>query len=145
MEEYVCFEKLEKQVVNDMFVVFFDVWLDYEEVMWKLEEVLDGYEFMEVVFLFFVLMGNFCFYFCNLVFYDFVEFWDQFVYLGVFIVSYFCIKDGFQFLFVLGLGDFGLLNVFLCFVLFKYFIKEVVKYVLNVIFGSNLCWIWFYV
>lgn len=62
--------------MNDMFVVLLDVWFDSEEIMGKLEEVLDGYEFMEVVFLFFVFLGNFCFYLCNLVLYDFVEFWE---------------------------------------------------------------------
>ena len=144
MEEFVRLEKLEKLAVNDMFVVLSDVWVDSEETMAKLEEVLDGYESMEVVPSLFVLMGNFCSYPCNLASHDFAELRGQFAQLGALIASHPRIKDGSQFLLVPGPGDPGPPNVLPRPALPQYFTKEIIKHVPNAIFGSNPCRIRFY-
>lgn len=144
MEEYVRLAKLETQAVNDMFVVLSDVWLDHEETMTKLEEVLDGYESMEVVPSLFILMGNFCSYPCNLASHDFNELREQFGHLGALIANHPRIKDGSQFLFVPGPGDPGPPNVLPRPGLPKFFAKELLKHVPNAVFGSNPCRVRFY-
>ncbi|KAL0885615.1 hypothetical protein Bca101_009598 [Brassica carinata] len=60
---------LERQAVNEAFVILSDIWLDDEEkVLGKLEKVLDGFESLEIVPSLFVFMGNFCSRPCNLSF-----------------------------------------------------------------------------
>jgi DNA polymerase epsilon subunit 2 len=48
-------------------------WGGEEQTMQKLEEVLDGYESVEVVPSLFIFLGNFCSHPCNLAFYNFFE------------------------------------------------------------------------
>ena len=144
IEEVIRLEKMEKQAVNDMFVVLSDVWVDSVEVMAKLEQVLDGYESMEVVPSVFILMGNFTSYACNLAAPDFTELRAQFEKLGALIADHPRIKDGSQFILVPGPGDPGPSRTLPRPALPKYFTKEILKHVPNAICTTNPCRIRFY-
>ncbi|CAK9863769.1 unnamed protein product [Sphagnum jensenii] len=143
-EEIIRLEQLEKRAVNDMFVILSDVWLDSAETMQKLEEVLDGYESVEVVPSLFIFLGNFCSHPCNLAFYNFFELRSQFEKLGSLIASRPRIKDASRFLFIPGPGDPGPANVLPRPALPKFFTDEILKHLPNSIFGSNPCRIRFY-
>jgi DNA polymerase epsilon subunit 2 len=115
-----------------------------EQTMQKLEEVLDGYESVEVVPSLFIFLGNFCSHPCNLAFYNFFELRSQFEQLGSLIASRPRIKDASRFLFIPGPGDPGPANVLPRPALPKFFTDEILKHLPNSIFGSNPCRIRFY-
>ncbi|KAH9724728.1 DNA polymerase epsilon subunit B [Citrus sinensis] len=98
---------LEKRAANDMFVILSDIWLDNEEVMGKLEVVLDGFESVEVVPSLFVFMGNFCSHPCNLSFHSFSSLRLQFGKLGQMIAAHPRLKEHSRFLFIPGPDDAG--------------------------------------
>ncbi|PQM41199.1 DNA polymerase epsilon subunit 2 isoform X2 [Prunus yedoensis var. nudiflora] len=81
-QEMLRLAKLEREAVNGNVVILSDIWLDNEEVMGKLERVLDAFENEDFVPCLFVLMGNFCSHPCNLGFHSFSNLRSQFGKLG---------------------------------------------------------------
>ncbi|KAH9780808.1 DNA polymerase epsilon subunit B [Citrus sinensis] len=130
---------LEKRAANDMFVILSDIWLDNEEVMGKLEVVLDGFESVEVVPSLFVFMGNFCSHPCNLSFHSFSSLRLQFGKLGQMIAAHPRLKEHSRFLFIPGPDDAGPSTVLPRCALPKYLTEELQKYIPNAIFSSNPC------
>ncbi|KAL9432618.1 hypothetical protein AB3S75_027613 [Citrus x aurantiifolia] len=135
---------LEKRAANDMFVILSDIWLDNEEVMGKLEVVLDGFESVEVVPSLFVFMGNFCSHPCNLSFHSFSSLRLQFGKLGQMIAAHPRLKEHSRCLFIPGPDDAGPSTVLPRCALPKYLTEELQKYIPNAIFSSNPCRIKFY-
>ncbi|XP_021755532.1 DNA polymerase epsilon subunit B-like [Chenopodium quinoa] len=88
-----------------MFVVLSDIWLDDEETMVKLKEVLEGYEAVEVVPSLFIFMGSFCSSPCNLSFHSFASLRSQFGNLGKMIAEYPRILEQSRFLFIPSIDD----------------------------------------
>ncbi|KAL2610780.1 hypothetical protein R1flu_022472 [Riccia fluitans] len=142
-EDIIQLEQLEEKA-NDMFVILSEVWLDHEETMQKLAQVLDGYEDLEVVPSLFVIMGNFCSHPCNLAFNAFSELRSHFARLGELISSHPRIKEKSRFILIPGPEDIGPSSVLPRPPLLKYFTDEVVKHVPNVTFAGNPCRIRFY-
>ncbi|KAI4352050.1 hypothetical protein L6164_006336 [Bauhinia variegata] len=144
-EETVRMAEMEKQAVNDMFVILSDIWLDNEEAMGKLETVLNGFESVEVVPSLFVFMGNFCSRPCNISFNSYSSLRLQFGKLGQMIAAHPRLKEHSRFLFIPGPDDAGPSAAVLprC-ALPKYLTEELQKYIPNVIFSSNPCRIKFY-
>ncbi|XP_056164092.1 DNA polymerase epsilon subunit B-like [Syzygium oleosum] len=128
----------EKGAVND---IMFDVWLDNEEAMGKLETVLDGFENEVVVPSSFVLMGNFCSRPCNLSFHSFSS---QFGKLGQMTESHPRLKEHSQFLFIPGPEDAGPSTVLPRCALPRYITEEFQNHIPNAISSSNPCRIKFY-
>ncbi|XP_030937203.1 DNA polymerase epsilon subunit B [Quercus lobata] len=143
-EETLRLAEFEKRAVNDMFVIFSDIWLDNEEVMGKLEIVLDGFESVEVVPSLFVFMGNFCSHPCNLSFHSFSSLRSQFGKLGQLIAAHPRLKEHSRFLFIPGPDDAGPSTVLPRCALPKYLTEELQKHIPNAIFSSNPCRIKFY-
>ncbi|PHU23418.1 hypothetical protein BC332_08525 [Capsicum chinense] len=138
-EETLRLLELEKNAVNDMFVILSDIWLDNEEkTLGNLETILDGYENVEVVPSLFVFMGNFCSQPFNL------SFKVQFGKLGQMIASHQRVKEHSRFLFIPGPDDVGPSTALPRCSLPKYVTEELQKYVPNAIFSSNPCRIKFY-
>ncbi|GMY24622.1 DNA polymerase epsilon subunit B [Fagus crenata] len=143
-EETLRLAELEKRAVNDMFVIVSDIWLDNEEVMGKLEIVLNGFESVEVVPSLFVFMGNFCSHPCNLSFHSFSTLRSQFGKLGQLIAAHPRLKEHSRFLFIPGPDDAGPSTVLPRCALPKYLTEELQKHIPNAIFSSNPCRIKFY-
>ncbi|CAN1180291.1 DNA polymerase epsilon subunit B [Linum perenne] len=135
---------LEKRAVNDMFVVLYDIWLDDEEVMKKLETVLDGFESQEVVPSLFVFMGNFCSLPCNLSFHSMKTLRVQFGKLGQMISAHTRLKDQSRFLFIPGPDDAGPSTALPRCPLPKYLTEELRSHIPSAIFSTNPCRIKFY-
>ncbi|KAL2921465.1 DNA polymerase epsilon subunit B [Bienertia sinuspersici] len=135
---------LERKAVNDMFVVLSDVWLDDDDTMEKLKEVLEGYESVEVVPSLFILMGNFCSSPCNLSFHSFANLRSQFGKLGKMIAEYPRLQEHSRFLFVPSPDDAGPSSVLPRCALPKYLTEELQKEIPNALFMSNPCRIKFY-
>ncbi|XP_042960648.1 DNA polymerase epsilon subunit B isoform X1 [Carya illinoinensis] len=138
-EETLRLAELEKRAINDMFVILSDIWLDNEEVMGKLEIVLDGFESVEVVPSLFVFMGNFCSHPCNLSFHSFSSLRSQFAKLGQLIGAHPRLKEHSRFLFIPGPDDAGPSTVLPRCALPKYLTEELQKHIPNAIFSSNPC------
>ncbi|KAM0949149.1 putative DNA-directed DNA polymerase [Dioscorea sansibarensis] len=143
-EETLRLSGLEKNAVNDMFVILSDIWLDNEETMEKLAVVLDGYNTVEVVPSLFILMGNFCSRPCNLAFNSFSSLRLQFGKLGEMISANARLKEQSRFLFIPGPDDAGPSKVLPRCALPKYLTEELEERVPNAIFSSNPCRIKFY-
>ncbi|XP_031251129.1 DNA polymerase epsilon subunit B [Pistacia vera] len=143
-EETLRLADLEKRAMNDMFVILSDIWLDNEEIMGKLELVLNGFESQEVVPSLFVFMGNFCSKPCNLSFHSFSSLRQQFGKLGQKIADHPRLKEHSRFLFIPGPDDAGPSTVLPRCALPKYLTEELQKYIPNAIFSSNPCRIKFY-
>ncbi|KAF6141158.1 hypothetical protein GIB67_006603 [Kingdonia uniflora] len=138
-EEKFRLSELEKRAVNDMFVVFSDVWLDHEKTMEKLTTVLDAYEELEVVPYLFVLMGNFCSRPCNLSFSSFSAVRIHFTKLGELIGAHPRLKEHSTFLFIPGPDDAGPSTVLPRCALPHYLTEELQKHIPHAIFSSNPC------
>ncbi|XP_068658256.1 DNA polymerase epsilon subunit B [Aristolochia californica] len=136
--------ELEKNAVNDMFVILSDVYLDNDETLAKLATVLDGYESVEVIPSLFVLMGNFCSRPCNLSFHSFSSLRSQFGKLGEMIGAHPRLRDGSRFLFLPGPYDVGPSTVLPRCALPKYLTEDLQKHIPNAIFSSNPCRIKFF-
>ncbi|XP_039127391.1 DNA polymerase epsilon subunit B [Dioscorea cayenensis subsp. rotundata] len=143
-EETLRLSGLEKNAVNDMFVILSDIWLDNDEAMEKLAVVLDGYNSVEVVPSLFILMGNFCSRPCNLAFNSFSSLRSQFGKLGEMISARSRLKEQSRFLLIPGPDDAGPSKVLPRCALPKYLIEELQEHVPNAIFSSNPCRIKFY-
>ncbi|XP_050234575.1 DNA polymerase epsilon subunit B [Mercurialis annua] len=143
-EETIGLEELENKAVNDMFVILSDIWLDSDEVMGKLEMVLDGFEIQEVVPSLFVFMGNFCSRPCNLSFHSFSTLRLQFGKLGKMIAAHPRLKEQSRFLFIPGPDDAGPSTVLPRCPLPKYLTEELQKHIPNAIFSTNPCRVKFY-
>uniref|UniRef100_A0A0V0I1T5 DNA polymerase II subunit 2 n=1 Tax=Solanum chacoense TaxID=4108 RepID=A0A0V0I1T5_SOLCH len=143
-EETLRLAELEKNAVNDMFVILSDVWLDNEETLGNLETILNGYENVEVVPSLFVFMGNFCSQPFNLSFKSISSLRVQFGKLGQMIASHQRLKEHSRFLFIPGPDDVGPSTALPRCPLPKYLTEEFQKYVPNAIFSSNPCRIKFY-
>ncbi|KAK8490390.1 hypothetical protein V6N13_076406 [Hibiscus sabdariffa] len=143
-EETLRLADLEKRAVNDMFVILSDIYLDNEQVMEKLEIVLDGFENVEIVPSLFVFMGDFCSHPCNLSFHSFSSLRLQFGKLGQMIAARPRLKEQSKFLFVPGPNDPGPSTVLPRCALPKYLTEELQKHVPNAIFSSNPCRVKFY-
>ncbi|XP_026409290.1 DNA polymerase epsilon subunit B-like isoform X1 [Papaver somniferum] len=143
-EEMLRLSELEKKAVNDMFVIFSDIWLDDAETMERLAIVLNGYENEAVVPSLFVFMGNFCSRPCNLAFNAFSSLRSQFGKLGEMIGAHTRLMEQSQFLFIPGPEDAGPSTVLPRPALSKYLTEELQKHVPNAIFKSNPCRIKFY-
>ncbi|KAK8550103.1 hypothetical protein V6N12_038834 [Hibiscus sabdariffa] len=143
-EEMLRLADLEKRAVNDMFVILSDIWLDSEQVMEKLETVLDGFENVEIVPSLFVFMGDFCSHPCNLSFHSFSSLRLQFGKLGRMIEAHPRLKEKSRFLFIPGPNDPGPSTVLPRCALPKYLTEELQKHVPNAIFSSNPCRVKFY-
>ncbi|XP_022731107.1 DNA polymerase epsilon subunit B isoform X1 [Durio zibethinus] len=143
-EETLRLADLEKRAVNDMFVILSDIWLDNEQVMEKLETVLNGFESVEIVPSLFVFMGNFCSHPCNLSFHSFSSLRLHFGKLGRMIEAHPRLKEQSQFLFIPGPDDAGPSTALPRCALPKYLTEEFQKHVPNAIFSSNPCRIKFY-
>ncbi|XP_038724892.1 DNA polymerase epsilon subunit B isoform X2 [Tripterygium wilfordii] len=143
-EDTLRLAELEKRAVNDMFVILSDIWLDNDEVMAKLETILDGFENVEVTPSLFVFMGNFCSHPCNLSFHDFSSLRLQFGKLGKVIGAHPRLKEHSRFLFIPGPDDAGPSTVLPRCALPKYLTEELQKHIPNAIFSSNPCRIKFY-
>jgi DNA polymerase epsilon subunit 2 len=135
---------LERQAVNDTFVILSDIWLDDEEVMRKLETVLDGFESVETVPSLFVFMGNFCSRPCNLSFGSYSSLREQFGKLGRMIGNHPRLKENSRFLFIPGPEDAGPSTVLPRCALPKYLTEELRNIIPNAIFSSNPCRVKFY-
>lgn len=135
---------MEKKAVNDMFVILSDIWLDEEETMAKLREVLGGYESVEVVPSLFILMGNFCSSPCSLSFHFFASLRSQFGKLGTMIAEFPRLKEHSRFLFIPSPDDAGPSSVLPRCALPKYLTEELQKEIPNALFMSNPCRIKFY-
>ncbi|KAJ7560741.1 hypothetical protein O6H91_04G143500 [Diphasiastrum complanatum] len=140
-DEILRLERMERKAINDMFVVFSEVWIDQEE---KLGMVLDGFESVEVVPTLFVFMGNFCSRPCNLAFHAFSKLREQFNRLGSLIAAHPRINQESKFLFIPGPGDPGPASVLPRPPIPDYFAREVMKHVPNAIFSSNPCRVRYY-
>ncbi|GMI81096.1 CYCLOPS 2, DNA polymerase epsilon subunit B2 [Hibiscus trionum] len=143
-EETLRLADLEKRAVNDMFVILSDICLDNEQVMEKLETVLDGFENVEIVPSLFVFMGDFCSHPCNLSFHSFASLRLQFGKLGKMIEARPRLKEQCKFLFIPGPNDPGPSTVLPRCALPKYLTEELRKHVPNAIFSSNPCRVKFY-
>ncbi|KAG5233824.1 DNA polymerase epsilon [Salix suchowensis] len=143
-EETLRLSELEKRSLNDMFVILSEIWLDSEEVMGKLETVLDGFESQEVVPSLFVFMGNFCSHPCNLSFHSFSSLRSQFGKLGQMIGAHQRLREHSRFMFIPGPEDAGPSTVLPRCPLPKYLTEELQKHIPNAIFASNPCRIKFY-
>ncbi|KHG26454.1 DNA polymerase epsilon subunit 2 [Gossypium arboreum] len=143
-EETLRLADLEKRAVNDMFVILSDIWLDNEQVMEKLETVLNGFENVEIVPSLFVFMGDFCSHPCNLSFHSFSSLRSQFGKLGRMIEAHPRLKEQSKFLFIPGPNDTGPSTVLPRCALPKYLTEELQKHVPNAIFSSNPCRVKFY-
>ncbi|PQM43184.1 hypothetical protein Pyn_23602 [Prunus yedoensis var. nudiflora] len=106
--------KLEREAVNGNVVILSDIWLDNEEVMGKLERVLDAFENE-----------------------DFVP--SQFGKLGQMIAAHPRLKEGSCFLFIPGPDDAGPSTVLPRPSLPKYLREELQNHIPNAIFSSNPC------
>ncbi|XVF50365.1 hypothetical protein PTKIN_Ptkin04bG0091500 [Pterospermum kingtungense] len=138
-EETLRLADLEKRAVNEMFVILSNIWLDDEQVMEKLETVLNGFESVEIVPSLFVFMGNFCSRPCNLSFHSFLSLRLQFGKLGQMIEAHPRLKAQSRFLFIPGPDDAGSSTVLPRCALPKYLTEELQKHVPNAIFSSNPC------
>ncbi|XWS60801.1 hypothetical protein CRYUN_Cryun07bG0068500 [Craigia yunnanensis] len=143
-EETLRLADLEKRAVNDMFVILSDIWLDNEQVMEKLETILNGFESVEIVPSLFVFMGNFWSHPCNLSFHSFSSLRLQFAKLGRMIEAHPRLKEQSRFLFIPGPDDAGPSTVLPRCALPKYLTEELQKHVPNAMFSSNPCRIKFY-
>ncbi|CAM6105733.1 unnamed protein product [Calypogeia fissa] len=143
-DEIARLEQREKNATNYMFVILSEIWLDHEETMQKLSQVLTGFEQVDVVPSLFIFMGNFCSHPCNLAFNRFSELRSHFGRLGSMISDCPRIKQSSRFLFIPGPEDVGSANVLPRPPLPKYFTDEILKYIPNAEFGSNPCRIRFY-
>ncbi|PPR96657.1 hypothetical protein GOBAR_AA24020 [Gossypium barbadense] len=143
-EETLRLADLEKRAVNDMFVILSDIWLDNEQVIEKLETVLNGFENVEIVPSLFVFMGDFCSHPCNLSFHSFSSLRSQFGKLGRMIEAHPRLKEQSKFLFIPGPNDTGPSTVLPRCALPKYLTEELQKHVPNAIFSSNPCRVKFY-
>ncbi|KAG7609998.1 unnamed protein product [Arabidopsis thaliana] len=143
-EETIKLADLERQAVNDTFVILSDIWLDDEEVMRKLETVLDGFESVETVPSLFVFMGNFCSRPCNLSFGSYSSLREQFGKLGRMIGNHPRLKENSRFLFIPGPEDAGPSTVLPRCALPKYLTEELRNIIPNAIFSSNPCRVKFY-
>ncbi|XP_021769794.1 DNA polymerase epsilon subunit B-like isoform X3 [Chenopodium quinoa] len=132
-------DDMKRKAVNDMFVVLSDIWLDDEETMVKLKEVLDGYEAVEVVPSLFIFMGSFFSSPCNLSFHSFASLRSQFGNLGKMIAEYPRILEQSRFLFIPSIDDAGPSSVLPRCALPKYLTKELQKEIPNALFMSNPC------
>ncbi|XP_073146716.1 DNA polymerase epsilon subunit B isoform X2 [Henckelia pumila] len=136
--------ELEKEAVNDMFVILSDVWLDNEDTMENLKTIFSGYENEHVVPSLFVFMGNFCSRPCNLSFNSYSSLRSQFGKLGKMIADHQRLKEHSGFLFIPGPDDVGPSNVLPRCLLPKYVTEELQNYIPNAAFLSNPCRIKFY-
>ncbi|CAN4085428.1 unnamed protein product [Withania somnifera] len=143
-EETLRLAELEKEAVNDMFVILSDIWLDNEEALGNLKTILNGYENVEVVPSLFVFMGNFCSQPFNLSFKSISSLRVQFGKLGQMIASHQRLKEHSRFLFIPGPDDVGPSTALPRCPLPKYLTEELQKYVPNAILASNPCRIKFY-
>ncbi|VVB16873.1 unnamed protein product [Arabis nemorensis] len=143
-EETIRLADLEIQAVNDTFVILSDIWLDDEEVLGKLEMVLDGFESVEIVPSLFVFMGNFCSRPCNLSFGPYSSLREQFGKLGRMIGNHPRLKENSRFLFIPGPDDAGPSTVLPRCGLPNYLTEELQNIIPNVIFSSNPCRVKFY-
>ncbi|KAF9606601.1 hypothetical protein IFM89_026922 [Coptis chinensis] len=143
-EDTVRLQGLEKNAVNEMFIILSDIWLDNEETMEKLATVLDGYENVEVVPSLFVLMGNFCSRPCNLAFNSYANLRSQFGKLGEMIAAHPKLKAQSRFLFIPGPDDAGPSTALPRCALPKYLTEELRNHLPDAIFSSNPCRIKFY-
>ncbi|KAL1199185.1 DNA polymerase epsilon subunit B [Cardamine amara subsp. amara] len=143
-EETINLADLERQAVNDTFVILSDIWLDDEEVLRKLETVLDGFESVEIVPSLFVFMGNFCSRPCNLSFGSYSSLREQFSKLGRMIGNHPRLIESSRFLFIPGPDDAGPSTVLPRCRLPKYLTEELQNIVPKAIFSSNPCRVKFY-
>ncbi|KAG8382969.1 hypothetical protein BUALT_Bualt05G0135200 [Buddleja alternifolia] len=143
-EETIRLVELEREAVNDMFVILSDVWLDNEETMENLEIILSGYENVHVVPSLFVFMGNFCSHPCNLSFNSYSTLRSQFGKLGKMISAHQRLKEHSRFLFIPGPDDIGPSNVLPRCPLPKYITEEFQNHIPNAVFSSNPCRIKYY-
>ncbi|CAL9231124.1 unnamed protein product [Arabidopsis halleri] len=143
-EETIRLADLERQAVSDTFVILSDIWLDDEEVIRKLETVLDGFESVETVPSLFVFMGNFCSRPCNLSFGSYSSLREQFGKLGRMIGNHPRLKENSRFLFIPGPGDAGPSTVLPRCALPNYLTEELRNIIPNAIFSSNPCRVKFY-
>uniref|UniRef100_A0A1J3HY24 DNA polymerase epsilon subunit n=1 Tax=Noccaea caerulescens TaxID=107243 RepID=A0A1J3HY24_NOCCA len=143
-EETVKLADLERQAVNDTFVILSDIWLDDEEVLGKVEKVLDGFESVDIVPSLFVFMGNFCSRPCNLSFGSYSSLREQFGKLGRMIGDHPRLKENSRFLFIPGPDDAGPSTVLPRCGLPNYLTEELRNVIPNAIFSSNPCRVKFY-
>ncbi|KAL1225854.1 DNA polymerase epsilon subunit B [Cardamine amara subsp. amara] len=138
-EDMIRLADLERQAVNDTFVILSDIWLDDEEVLRKLETVLDGFESVEIVPCLFVFMGNFCSRPCNLSFGSYSSLRQQFGKLGRMIGNHQRLKENSRFLFIPGPDDAGPSTVLPRCRLPNYLTQELRDVIPNAVFLSNPC------
>ncbi|CAH2059953.1 unnamed protein product [Thlaspi arvense] len=129
---------------SSSFVILSDIWLDDEEVLGKLETVLDGFERDEKVPTLFVLMGNFCSRPCNLSFACYSSLRQQFGELGRMIGKHRRLKEESRFLFIPGPDDACHSTVLPSCGLPNYLTKELRDVIPNAIILSNPCRVKFY-
>ncbi|KAL5702577.1 DNA-directed DNA polymerase [Ranunculus cassubicifolius] len=143
-DEMRTLEEFETNAVNEMFIIFSDVWLDNPETMENLATVLDGYESLDVVPSLFVFMGNFCSRPCNIAFNSYSSLRSQFGQLGKMIVAHKNLMEHSRFLFIPGPDDAGPSTALPRCALPKYLTEELQKHIPDAIFGSNPCRLKFY-
>ncbi|KAG2331878.1 hypothetical protein Bca4012_018550 [Brassica carinata] len=143
-EEKNRLKELERQAENETFVILSDIWLDDEEVLGKLEKVLDGFESLEIVPSLFVFMGNFCSRPCNLSSGSYSSLRKQFGKLGRMIGNHPRLKESSRFLFIPGPDDAGPSTVLPRCGLPNYLTEELRDVIPNAIFSSNPCRVKFY-
>ncbi|VVB17735.1 unnamed protein product [Arabis nemorensis] len=143
-KEMIRLADLERKAVNDTFVILSDIWLDDQEVLGKLETVLDGFKRLEIVPSLFVFMGNFCSRPCNLSFSSYSSLRKQFGKLGEMIGKHSRLKENSRFLFIPGPDDAGPSTVLPKCRLPNYLTEELQQVIPNAIFLSNPCRVKFY-
>ncbi|XP_010493271.1 PREDICTED: DNA polymerase epsilon subunit B-like isoform X2 [Camelina sativa] len=143
-EETIRLADLERQAVDDTYVILSDIWLDDEEVIGKLKTVLDGFERVKTVPSLFVFMGNFCSRPCNLTFGSYSSLREQFGKLGRMIENHPKLKENSRFLFIPGPDDAGPSTVLPRCALPNYLTEELRNIIPNAIFSSNPCRVKFY-
>ncbi|KAF8109796.1 hypothetical protein N665_0091s0025 [Sinapis alba] len=143
-EDTIRLAELERQAVNETFVILSDIWLDDEEVLGKLEKVLDGFASLEIVPSLFVFMGNFCSRPFNLSFGSYSNLRKQFGKLGRMIGNHPRLKESSRFLFIPGPDDAGPSTVLPRCGLPNYLTEELRDVIPNAIFSSNPCRVKFY-
>ncbi|CAN8244283.1 unnamed protein product [Cochlearia groenlandica] len=144
-EETIRLEHLERSAVTDTFVILSDIWLDDEEVLGKLEMVLDGFESVAIVPSLFVFMGNFCSRPCNLSFGSYSSLREQFGKLGRMIGNHPRLRENSRFLFIPGPDDAGPSTVLPRCGLPNFLTEEFQNIIPSAIFSSNPCRQVFYI
>ncbi|KAJ4869580.1 DNA polymerase epsilon subunit B2 [Raphanus sativus] len=129
-----------QQPVNETFVILSDIWLDDEDVLRKLDKVLDDFESVEeIVPSLFVFMGNFFSTSSNLSFASSSSLRKQFGKFGRLIGNHPRLKESSRFLFIPGPHDAGPSTALPRCGLPNYLTQELRHVIPNAIFPSNPC------